>query len=66
MSYKYKRLGLIWMCVYPLITFLLMGFRWLNIGLPLPLMTLILTAIMVPTIYFIIVPWAIRHSSPQS
>lgn len=47
-----------WIVVYPLITGLLLVLDPLLAGLPMPLRTLVLTAIMVPVMVFIAMPFA--------
>ena len=46
----------IWACVYPLVTLLLATIAWLELGLPLALQTLLLTAVVVPAMVLGIVP----------
>lgn len=46
----------IWACVYPLVTLLLAMIAWLELGLPLALQTLLLTAVVVPAMVLGIVP----------
>jgi antibiotic biosynthesis monooxygenase (ABM) superfamily enzyme len=46
----------VWLCVYPLVTGLLMALRATGLHLPLPLQTLLVTAVLVPTMIFGLVP----------
>lgn len=46
----------VWLCVYPLVTALLVGLRATGMPLPLPLQTLLATAVLVPTMIFGLVP----------
>lgn len=46
----------VWLCVYPLVTGLLMALRATGLHLPLPLQTMFVTAILVPTMIFGLVP----------
>lgn len=54
---KWKMAILIWLAIYPLITliFALLGDQLIQIN-PLPLRTLIITLIVVPTMVFILIP----------
>lgn len=54
---RYKLAIVTWAAAYPTITFLLAAFKPLGLmALPLPLRTLLLTAILVPTMAFVLVP----------
>ncbi len=57
----------IWLCVYPVVTFLLWGLDRLNLSLASGLKSLLMTVILVPLIYFFIVPfvgyWLTRYRS---
>lgn len=46
----------IWLCVYPAVTGLLMALRATGLNLSLPLQTMVVTALLVPTMIFILVP----------
>lgn len=46
----------VWPCVYPLVTGLLLALRTTDSQLPLPLQTLLVTALLVPTMMFGLVP----------
>jgi len=54
---KHRRAFLIWLAIYPLITilFFLMG-DFLS-AYPMPIRTLVLTAIAVPIVFYIILPF---------
>ena len=54
---KWKMAVLIWLAIYPLITliFLALG-KYLILINPLPLRTLIITLIAVPTMVFVLIP----------
>jgi antibiotic biosynthesis monooxygenase (ABM) superfamily enzyme len=54
---RYKLAVVTWLAAYPTITLILASFRPLGLmTLPLPVRTLLLTLIMVPTVAFILVP----------
>lgn len=54
---RYKLAIVTWVAAYPTITILLAAFKPLGVmALPLPLRTLLLTAILVPTMAFVLVP----------
>lgn len=46
----------VWLCVYPLVTSLLMVLRATGLNLPLPLQTMLVTAVLVPIMIFGLVP----------
>lgn len=46
----------VWLCVYPLVTALLIALRATGLNLPLPLQTLLATAVLVPIMMFGLVP----------
>ena len=46
----------VWICVYPLVTGLLMALRATGLDLPLPLQTVITTAVLVPTMMLGLAP----------
>ena len=46
----------VWLCVYPLVTGLLMTLRATGWNLPLPLQTMLVTAALVPIMIFGLVP----------
>lgn len=53
---QHKRAFLVWLAICPLITALFFFFGdWLLL-LPLPLRTLVLTAVAVPTVFYVIMP----------
>lgn len=45
-----------WLCVYPLVTALLVAIRATRWSLPLPLQTMLATTVLVPTMIFGVVP----------
>jgi antibiotic biosynthesis monooxygenase (ABM) superfamily enzyme len=53
---KHKRAFIIWLAIYPLITFLYYLIGDYLLPLPVALRTFILTAIAVPVMYYILVP----------
>lgn len=54
---RWKNAVIIWIAIYPLITSLmLIAGKWLNQINPMPLRTLCMTIILVPTMVFIIIP----------
>ena len=53
---QHKRAFLVWLAIYPLITALFFFFGDLLLQLPLPLRTLALTAVAVPTVFYVIMP----------
>ncbi|HEY6396327.1 MAG TPA: hypothetical protein VIX82_02620 [Solirubrobacteraceae bacterium] len=54
---RYKLAVVTWLAAYPTITLILASFEPLGLmTLPLPVRTLVLTAIMVPTVAFVLVP----------
>ncbi|MGD1868905.1 MAG: hypothetical protein ACFB0F_05210 [Neomegalonema sp.] len=55
---KHKLALLTWVFVYPLITVLLIGLEPLVSGLATPLRTLLLTALMVPAMVYVAMPFA--------
>ncbi|MEL6279983.1 MAG: hypothetical protein AAF661_04110 [Pseudomonadota bacterium] len=55
---KHKLALLTWVVVYPLITVLLIGLEPLVSGLATPLRTLLLTALMVPAMVYVAMPFA--------
>jgi antibiotic biosynthesis monooxygenase (ABM) superfamily enzyme len=57
---KFLTIFFTWLSVYFIVTGALLSFRWSGIEIILPLQTLILTAILVPTIFFILGPLAER------
>ena len=57
---RYRAALLSWLAVYPTITVLLAASEAALHGLPLPLRTLIVTAIMVPTTAFVAQPLVTR------
>ncbi len=52
----HKRAFLIWLAIYPLITFIFFLFGDILIIIPLPLRTLLLTLVVVPLMFYIILP----------
>lgn len=46
----------VWLCVYPLVTGLMLTPRATRSGLPLPAQTMVVTALLVPTMMFGLVP----------
>lgn len=54
---KHKRAFLIWLAIYPLITFLFLLMGDMLIQYPLAIRTFILTAIAVPLVFYIILPF---------
>lgn len=46
----------VWLCVYPLVTGLLFAIQATGLKPPLPLQTLLVTAVLVPTMVFGLVP----------
>lgn len=58
---RYKLAVVTWLCVYPVITAILASFKPLGLmALPLPVRTLVLTLIMVPTVSFVLAPLVSR------
>lgn len=55
-----KRALILWLAAFPTITLLLMILQPLLAGWPLAVRTLLLTAIMVPTLQFVLVPRLMR------
>lgn len=53
----------IWALVYPIVTILLLGMRELNLSLPLGLESFFMTLILVPLMFFYIVPLVDRWFS---
>lgn len=54
---RYKQGVLTWLAIYPTITLALWLFEPLGLlGLPLPLRTLVLTGVLVPTMVFVLMP----------
>jgi antibiotic biosynthesis monooxygenase (ABM) superfamily enzyme len=54
---RYKLAAVTWLAAYPTITVILALFKPLGLmTLPLPVRTLVLTVIMVPTVAFVLVP----------
>ncbi len=49
-----------WIAVYTSVTVTLLGFRWAEVDFALPVQTLILTAALVPSMVYIIGPFAGR------
>ncbi|MFT5623569.1 MAG: hypothetical protein ACI8Z0_000057 [Lentimonas sp.] len=47
-----------WVAVYVAVTATLTGFQWAGLNMPLPAQTFVLTAVLVPTMIFIIGPFA--------
>ena len=64
MAVRHKTALLTWAVVYLLITTLLALFEPLLQGLPLPVRTLILTAVMVPAMAYVALPLALRTAAP--
>ena len=53
---KHKRAFLIWLAIYPLITLLFYLLGDIVIPFPIPVRTLIITLIAVPTVVYVILP----------
>ena len=54
---RYELAVVTWLATYPTITVILASFKPVELmALPLPVRTLVLTAIMVPTVAFVLVP----------
>ncbi|MBT33137.1 hypothetical protein [Chondrinema litorale] len=53
----HKRTFISWLAIYPLITILLWLLGDLLIILPLPLRTLLLTALLVPAMSYVVIPF---------
>ncbi|MEP4196505.1 MAG: hypothetical protein ABJL99_12825 [Aliishimia sp.] len=47
-----------WVAVYVVVTATLLGFQWAGLDMPLPVQTFLLTAVLVPTMMFILGPIA--------
>ncbi|MEP3638062.1 MAG: hypothetical protein ABJM43_04190 [Paracoccaceae bacterium] len=47
-----------WIAVYVAVTATLVGFQWAGLDMPLPVQTFLLTAVLVPTMIFILGPFA--------
>ncbi len=58
---QHKLAALTWAVVYPLITVLLAVLEPLLDGVPMPLRTLMLSAIMVPAMVYVAMPWMSRR-----
>jgi antibiotic biosynthesis monooxygenase (ABM) superfamily enzyme len=54
----------IWLAIYPALTLALWVFEHLSLRLALPLRTLILTAILVPTMVYVLIPVVTRALRP--
>ena len=54
---KWKTALLIWLAIYPSITLLVLFFGQHLAQLPLMLRTLVMTAILVPLMVFVLLPW---------
>ncbi len=54
---KWKTALLIWLAIYPSITLLVLVFGQHLARLPLMLRTLVMTAILVPLMVFVLLPW---------
>ena len=54
---KHKRAFLIWMAIYPLITILFLVLGDYLVHYPVAVRTLVLTAIAVPTVVYLILPF---------
>ena len=50
------RTVLVWLWVWPLVTGVLLGFRHSGVLVPMPLQTLMLTALLVPLISIVLAP----------
>jgi uncharacterized protein len=57
---RYKLAVVTWIGVYPIITMLLAVIGPATATWPLPLRTLLLTALMVPTMTWLVIPWMTR------
>lgn len=55
----------VWLCVYPLVTGLLLAIRSTGLQLPLPLQTMVVTAALVPTMMFGLVPLVRKLVGPR-
>lgn len=53
---KWKTALVIWIAIYPALTLLITRFGEYLILLPLPLRTLVMTAVLVPLLVFVLVP----------
>ncbi|PHR28539.1 MAG: hypothetical protein COA36_06595 [Desulfotalea sp.] len=56
MKKKIFRIILTWLCVYPIVTLLILSLTTLDFQLPLWQQTLVITMILVPTMVLIIAP----------
>ncbi|GAB3597332.1 hypothetical protein [Microbacterium tumbae] len=61
---RWKMAIVTWIGVYPIITLLLFAVGPLIIGLPTPLMTLILTVVLVSLLSFVVMPLLTRLFGP--
>ncbi|RMG65776.1 MAG: hypothetical protein D6722_15665 [Bacteroidetes bacterium] len=61
---KYKTALIVWLAIYPLITVVLWLFGPYLAALPLPLRTLLLTGILVPTMVYVAIPFWQRVLRP--
>ena len=57
---KHRQALTVWLCIYPTITLVMWAFGEPLAALPLPLRTLVLTAFLVPTLIYVLVPFANR------
>lgn len=57
---KHKRALLIWLAIYPLITILFYALGGFIKDFPIPIKTLILTIIAVPTVVYVILPFYMK------
>jgi antibiotic biosynthesis monooxygenase (ABM) superfamily enzyme len=57
---KLKRTLIVWVSIYPLITIILLGFGKPLSTLPIALRTLVLTAVLVPIMVYILIPFWTR------
>ena len=63
---RFREVALTWLAIYPLVTALLAASEnWLG-GLPLPLRTLFVTMVMVPTTMFVAQPLLARLADRRS
>lgn len=54
------QIGLCWVVIYTAVTFMLLGFQWADLNLPVPLQTLVLAVVLVPNMVLFIGPLTAR------
>ncbi|KZM50066.1 hypothetical protein OA90_11830 [Labrenzia sp. OB1] len=54
---RFLNVFFVWLAVYVAVTATLTGFQWAGLDMPLPAQTFVLSAVLVPTMIFIIGPF---------